>query len=103
MGEKPAPPPDDPGAFVKYEVPLSPGLRAYVLVQFLAAGVAIFCFVTWGQTLPLALKVSAAALILWTVGCIGGLVEARRWARAAEIARLAAVAAFLVVLGTRAH
>jgi sterol desaturase/sphingolipid hydroxylase (fatty acid hydroxylase superfamily) len=103
MGQKPAPPPYDPRAFVKYEVPLSPRLRAYVLVQFLAAGVAIFCFVTWGHTLPLAMKLSAAALILWTVGCIGGLVEARPWAKPAEISRLAAVAAFLVVLGTRAH
>jgi alkylglycerol monooxygenase len=102
MGQKPAPPPDDPRAFVKYEVPLTRGVRAYVLAQFLACGVAIFCFVSWGHGLPLWMQLGAGALILWTVGCIGGVVEGKRWARAAELSRYVAAVAFLVVLGTRA-
>jgi alkylglycerol monooxygenase len=101
MGEKAPPPPYDPKAFVKYEVPLTRALRAYVLVQFLIVGVAIFAFVTWGHGLPVWLQLGAGALILWTVGCIGGVVEGKRWARAAELSRFVAVAAFLVVLGVR--
>ena len=101
MGPKPPPPPYDPKAFVKYEVPLTRGVRAYVLVQFLLCGVAVFCFVSWGHGLPVWMQLCAGALILWTVGCIGGVVEGKRWARAAELSRYVAAIGFLVVLGTR--
>jgi sterol desaturase/sphingolipid hydroxylase (fatty acid hydroxylase superfamily) len=101
MGEKPKPPPYDPKAFVKYQVEVSPRLRAYVLTQFLLGGVAIFCFVMWGHGLPLSMQLCAGALILATMGCIGGVLEGKRWARPAEIARYVAAAAFLIVLSTR--
>jgi alkylglycerol monooxygenase len=100
MGEKPRPPPHDPKLFEKYSVPLSRRVRAYVLVQFLIAGLGIFAFVTWGHGLPLWMQLFAGALILCTMGCIGGVLEGRRWARMAEGIRLLAASAFLIVLGT---
>ena len=102
MGQKPPPPPYDPKAFVKYEVPLTRAVRAYVLTQFGICGVAVFCFVQWGQSLPWPMQIAGGALILWTVGCIGGVIEGKRWARGAEVSRWAAAAAFLVALGLRA-
>ena len=98
LGLKPAPPPHDPKLFVKYEVPTTRMVRRYVLAQFVVLGAAVFAFVTWGHALPLWGQLGAAVLILWTVGCIGGVLEGKRWARGAEVSRLVAAAAFLAAL-----
>ena len=80
----------------KHEAVLSPFVKWYVLVQLVPAVVATF-LAMWHQTdAPRLVLVAVVALVFWTLASLGGLLDHRRWAIAAEVGRLAAVAAVAV-------
>jgi alkylglycerol monooxygenase len=85
---EPAPPAGDGK---KYDVPVSPGLRRYVLANFALAVAATFLLMLWSSSLPGPLLATSAGLVLTTVLTAGGLLERRRWARPLEVARILAV------------
>lgn len=74
----------------RVEIALS--TKAYVALQT-ALTLALAAWVLWFRTRhsPLFLVVGAA-LILWSLSSIGGLLDGRRYARSLEIARVAALA-----------
>jgi len=76
----------------KHEVVLSPFVKWYVLAQLVPAVVATF-LALWHRTdAPRFALLAAVALVFWTLISLGGLLDRRRWAPMAEVARLAAVA-----------
>lgn len=77
----------------KHDTALSPFVKWYVLVQFVPAVVATFLAMWHQADAPRLTLVAAAALVFWTLVSLGGLLDRRRWALVAEVARLAAVAA----------
>jgi sterol desaturase/sphingolipid hydroxylase (fatty acid hydroxylase superfamily) len=85
----------------KFDVAMSRRLSLYVVVNFSIAVVATFLLMLWGPSLPHATLIGGAALVLLAMLSIGGLVEARRWARPLEIARVALTALALVLLALR--
>jgi sterol desaturase/sphingolipid hydroxylase (fatty acid hydroxylase superfamily) len=85
----------------KFDVAMSRPLGLYVIVNFAIAVVATFLLMLWGQSLPHATLIGGAALVLLAMLSIGGLVEARRWARPLEIARVALTTFALVLLALR--
>jgi sterol desaturase/sphingolipid hydroxylase (fatty acid hydroxylase superfamily) len=86
----------------KYDPVAPPGVRAYVLVQFVLA-LAITAAVMATQSFaPPAVLAAGAALVLLTIGAGAGLLEGRRWARPLEAARFVAAAGAVVVLWARA-
>jgi alkylglycerol monooxygenase len=82
----------------KFDVSLSPALCRYVVINFALAVVGTFLLMLWGASLPATQLVGGAALVLLAMLSIGGLVEARRWARPLEVARLALTVVALVGL-----
>ncbi len=101
-GGKAAPPRAvSPSTFEKFDVPMSRKLSLYVGVQFALVIVATFVLMTWQDALgPVGLTLSVAAVIGALVA-LGGLIEGKPWAKAAEGARwaLTGLAAVFVVLG----
>jgi sterol desaturase/sphingolipid hydroxylase (fatty acid hydroxylase superfamily) len=80
-----------PETFVKYDPPLSPGLRRYVLVQ-LALGIAFAtALMLLENSLPLSRLLFGAGLIYASLVAWSGLIEGRRWGWAAELVRLSLV------------
>jgi sterol desaturase/sphingolipid hydroxylase (fatty acid hydroxylase superfamily) len=80
--------------------PATPAVRRYVLAQYapLCAGTLVLLFRQGSaSTSTLAL---AALLVYATLFTLGGLLDGRRWAVPAEIARLAAVAGAAAALGS---
>ena len=87
----------------KYDAPLRPSLRRYVLVNFALVVVLTFLLMLWGEGLPRPALAGGVALVLMAVLSMGGLLEARRWARPLEVARVALTALALIAFGfTRA-
>ncbi len=82
----------------KFDVRLSGGMSSYLVINFALAVVATFLLMLWGGSLPRAEALGGAALVLLAMLSIGGLVEARRWARPLEIARLSLTAIAVVGL-----
>jgi alkylglycerol monooxygenase len=80
----------------KYDPPLRPAVRWYVLAQFIPAVAATALALFYRAAAPRALLVAAALLVLWTLVALGGLLDRRRWAPAAEVPRLVAVLALAV-------
>jgi alkylglycerol monooxygenase len=93
-----APPPGEAElrARAKYDVAVSPAVRAYALVQFAPVIAATFLMLLWQYTAPKAALAAAAALVAWTLVSVGALLDGRRWALPLEAARLAAIAAVVV-------
>jgi hypothetical protein len=50
----------------------------------------------WQWTAPVGPMALAAAFVFWTLLTVGGLLDGRRWAVPAEVARLVALGAVLV-------
>jgi sterol desaturase/sphingolipid hydroxylase (fatty acid hydroxylase superfamily) len=89
---------DAPAAAGKYDVPVTPRLRNYVIVNFGVAVAATFCLMMWQKQIPRALLVAGGALVLLTTATMSGLMEKKPWARRLEALRLgAAVAAGILV------
>jgi len=95
---QPAPPPPALDA-PKYDVPTRPSarLRRYVLANFTALAVATFLLMLWSNRLPVWQLVAGGALVLSTVAVLGGLLEARRWARPLEAARLSSLLVLVAI------
>jgi alkylglycerol monooxygenase len=83
----------------KFDVPLAPTLRRYLLVNFALVVVLTFLLMLWGGGLSGPVLAGGVALVLLGMLSLGGLVEARRWARPLEIARVALTALALVGFG----
>jgi hypothetical protein len=80
----------------KHEAPASPRTQAYVLAQLVPAVVATALALWFRTEAPRAALAVVVGLVAWTLVSLGGLLDGRRWAPAAEAARLAAVAAAVV-------
>jgi alkylglycerol monooxygenase len=80
----------------KYDVPVSRALRTYVVGNFALLVAATFSLMMWSSSLTTPLLAGGAALVLLTTLTIGGLMEAKRWARPLELARVAVAAVALV-------
>jgi sterol desaturase/sphingolipid hydroxylase (fatty acid hydroxylase superfamily) len=91
----PAAPPVEGRA--KIEAPASRAVKLYVLVQLVPAIVATFLAVWFQAEAPRPTLVVTVLLVAWALLSLGGLLDARRWAAPAEVARLAATCAALVV------
>jgi sterol desaturase/sphingolipid hydroxylase (fatty acid hydroxylase superfamily) len=97
----PAASPDEPSPDVrvraKHDPPLAPAVRWYALLQFAPAVVAT-ALALWYRAAarPLALA-AVTLLVFWTLVSLGGLLDRRRWAVPAELARLVAVAVVAAV------
>jgi sterol desaturase/sphingolipid hydroxylase (fatty acid hydroxylase superfamily) len=72
----------------KYDVPVSEGLKRYVLVQWVVLLVGVFCFLMWGAALSLVSLLAVSALVTLSIAALPGLVEGKAWAKPAEVARL---------------
>jgi alkylglycerol monooxygenase len=92
-----SPHPAPPGAS-KYDVAVSPALRRYVVVNFALAVAGTFALMMWGHALGRSLAVASGVLVLAAVLSLGGLVEARPWARPLELTRLCATAGLLLAI-----
>jgi len=85
----------------KFDVTMSGPLRGYLIINFALAVAATFLLMLWGASLPRPTLVAGAALVLLAMLSIGGLVEARGWARPLEVARVALTAAALALVALR--
>ncbi|MEX2113131.1 MAG: sterol desaturase family protein [Pirellulales bacterium] len=75
----------------KYDPRLPLGLNLYVLVHFALAVVGSVLVLMRGDAgAALVEIIGPAALVLWSLLTLGGILERRRWALALELARLAA-------------
>jgi hypothetical protein len=74
-----------------------PGLRRYAVVQFVPLIAAtFFMLLAEPSAQPRALGL-AALFVFWTLLTVGGLLDGRGWAVPLEAARLAALAAALIL------
>lgn len=80
-----------PATFEKYDAHTSPGMTAYIFIQFvlLLAGTSAFLFGIKGIDFPA--RVAISLLVIFSVLNIGGLFENRRWAVVAEAVRAAVI------------
>ncbi len=81
----------------KFAVPVPRWVRAYAVAQFVPVVAATFLMLLWQQTAGGRALGVAAALVLWTLLSVGGLMDGKRWAVPVEAARLAAVLAVVAV------
>jgi sterol desaturase/sphingolipid hydroxylase (fatty acid hydroxylase superfamily) len=96
------PPESLPGSGITQSTRLrSRALLAYVGVQ-LAACVAATILMVMPDAAPAPLRASVGAAVLLTLGVMGGLLDGRRWAGAAETARLALLGGLLLAAIGRA-
>jgi hypothetical protein len=79
-------------AGVKYDVPLSPGMRWYCLVHFVTALVAGVVLLGVKGPLFRPYPLALFGFSLLTLLSVGGLWDGRRWARTVEGGRLVAIA-----------
>jgi alkylglycerol monooxygenase len=89
--------PPVPATAQKYDVPVSPKLRRYLLVNFALALIATFLLMLWSGNLSRLQLTGASILVLATLLTAGGLMENKRWARPLETVRVIAVAGTLIV------
>ena len=80
----------------KFERSVRGPLRRYLLVNFALAVAATFCLMLWSERLPRSVLAVGAALVLLAMLSVGGLIEARRWARPLELARVVLTAVAVV-------
>jgi sterol desaturase/sphingolipid hydroxylase (fatty acid hydroxylase superfamily) len=99
--EVPAPP-VDVATYRKYRPPVVPGVRPYVVANFVLVTLATTGFLVLESTAPRVWVAVVAALLLVTLVVWGGLFERRGWARPLEALRLVAVTAVLARLWTSA-
>ena len=93
-----APPEVSRATFVKYDVPARRGVVAYVSVQFALIVAVTFAVLLYYRQLPLAWTAAAAVVVLLALGTCAALLEGRRWAVPAELARWALAAALAVTV-----
>jgi sterol desaturase/sphingolipid hydroxylase (fatty acid hydroxylase superfamily) len=85
-----------PDTYKKFDTTVSPRVRTYILLQFgLIIGVT-FSMLWWQTKLPLLALVAMGTVSMIALSTFGALLEGRRWAVPAEVARLALAAGALV-------
>ena len=94
--------PVTPETFHKYNTEISPGLNYYVLFQFIIILAASTSFLVFQGSGPIndsvALKVSLACLIIFSLFNIGGIFEKKSWVLALEYLRIVLLAGVIIVL-----
>jgi alkylglycerol monooxygenase len=95
-GGSKSPAPFDPAAFKRYGPPVTAGLRAYVVTQYILGNLLLVVFLIKADTLG-ALAWPWGGLIAWGLFTQGRLLEGARGARAVEIARWAVWVAVLAL------
>jgi hypothetical protein len=88
-----APPEVSRAAQVKYDPPVTSGLRRYLWFQLVFTMCGAFVLLFFQNQLPYPIVAGGAALVILSVTCWGGLIEARAWAVPVEAVRLALLAA----------
>jgi sterol desaturase/sphingolipid hydroxylase (fatty acid hydroxylase superfamily) len=97
-GLQPTDPPDVPSTGqAKFDKRYPPGLGAYIFVQYIFLVAAAFVFLLFYDGLETDARVAIVAVCLATIFSFGALFEARSWAIAVELVRLAALAVIAVV------
>lgn len=77
----------------KYDPPIAAALRAYALVQLVPVVVATFLLMLEAEGLPPRTALAGVVLVYLALATLGGLLDGRRWAVPAELARLGVSAA----------
>ena len=83
-----APPEVSRAAQLKYDPPVSPGLRRYLWLQLVATMSGAFLLVFFQLQLPFPIVAGSAVLVVLSLTCWGGLIESRPWALPLESLRL---------------
>lgn len=91
LGGPVTPPETSRAAQVRYAQAASGAMRAYVSVQFALVVLAATAYLYYQGSVSPALLCATAAALLLSMTSLGGLLEARRWARPLEALRLAAL------------
>jgi sterol desaturase/sphingolipid hydroxylase (fatty acid hydroxylase superfamily) len=84
-------PPVTPDTFAKYDPAVPPVLRWYALAQFALVVPAALWLLARANTLPPVQLGAGIFYLALTLTNVGGVLEARRWARVSEAARLVAL------------
>jgi sterol desaturase/sphingolipid hydroxylase (fatty acid hydroxylase superfamily) len=93
------PPAVDPARFVKWDTPaVSPGLRRYILFQFVVTTALTTAFLFYEARWDWPVRAGVAAFILAALLTWSGFFEGRRWAPGLEAARLTAGTAGVAAL-----
>ncbi len=74
--------------YVKYETQIPAGLSLYVFVQFLPATFATFWVLMKENAWPMSMLAVLAAMILFTIFTLGGMLDKKGWAFWLELLRL---------------
>ena len=82
-----------PERFHKFGSDVTPRVKLYVGLHFVAVSVATFCLLWWQEVLPLPMLAAGGGLVLIALSSFGALLEGRRWGLPVEVARLALAAA----------
>jgi alkylglycerol monooxygenase len=82
----------DRATYVRYDVPLPGGRRAYVLVQFALATLGSVAFLYAASRLGPGARAAAAVAVALSLASLGGLLERRAWAVPFEAVRVVALA-----------
>jgi len=83
----------------KYDTQIPLGLSVYVLLHFVPLILLAGGFLMSEGEMEWLAKTGAAALILWGLLCLGGIMESRRWAYWAELLRIICFAGIFVFFG----
>ncbi len=79
----------DRASYVKWDVPLPRAVKLYVLAHFTVVLAATTLFLRQSDTLSPETRAAGAALVVWSLSSLGGLLDRRAWALPLEAARLA--------------
>jgi alkylglycerol monooxygenase len=89
----------DPAGRAKYDPAIPFALKVYAIVQFVPVVVALFLAMLAMETLPFATLAGVCVLVYLALGTLGGLLDGRRWAIPAELARLGVTAVAVAAWG----
>ena len=82
----------DRSSYVKFDVSLPWSAKLYVLGQFVAVLLLTTLYLRQAAALSLTARLAGAALVVWSLSSLAGLLDRRPWAVALEAARLLALA-----------
>jgi hypothetical protein len=82
----------DRSSYVKFDVTLPWNAKLYVLGQFLAVLLMTTLFLRRADALSSTARLAGAALVVWSLSSLTGLLDRRPWAVALEAARLLVLA-----------
>jgi alkylglycerol monooxygenase len=83
---------------IKYDPPVTPGLRRYVLIMWALVLTGVFSFVMWGAALSAQSTAAISVSVVLSLAALPGLVEQKSWAKPLEVARLLTLPLVALVL-----